>query len=571
MPVSSALTAFSRANPDWPNLGALNKRAEDALPPSLDGSEVIAWFDKHKPQNPDSMVLYYEALMHAGRDGDATRDVRDLWINGTFTTGQLVDYRKRYAQIITSEDDAARADRLVWDKSYLDARAMLPMLNANDGAAIMARIALMTHAKGAESQEIPADRSSDPGVLYARAQYAMYDLNDQDAATILADTSGDAPHPAAWSSMRLLLARRLLESHNYQQAYDVAAHDPAKEPAQIAESQFLAGWIALRFLHDPDAAATHFVHMYDHVESPASRARAAYWAAQTKIVHGGVTSEQWLQRAAAHSTIFYGQLAAEELGRNLILPAEPRPTPAEIAHFERGDLPRAARMLAQAGDTTRVGQFITRMGEVAKEPTQAAMVVRFARDVGSIPASVQVAKKMLQNNVAVIASGYPLLNNVHVREPEPALVHSIIRQESLFNPVIVSPAGAIGLMQLMPATAAATARKAGVKETISALSQNPALNVTLGSAYLASMIEHYNGSYTMAIAAYNGGPGRVNEWVQDIGDPRGGEVDPVDWIEQIPVQETRNYVQRVLENLQVYRARLNGGAAPIQLLEDLRR
>ena len=150
-------------------------------------------------------------------------------------------------------------------------------------------------------------------------------------------------------------------------------------------------------------------------------------------------------------------------------------------------------------------------------------------------------------------------------------MHGIVRQESLFNPVIVSPSGAIGLMQLMPATAAGQARKMGIRSTTPALSQNPALNVTLGSGYLQSMIDNYGGSYVLAIAAYNGGPGRVRGWLQDIGDPRTGSVDPIDWIELIPVQETRNYVQRVLENVQVYRARLAGGTARIQLAEDLRR
>ncbi len=566
------IAAFVNANSDWPNLGALRKRAEDGLP-ALDAAQAAAWFDQSPPQNPDSMTPYYDALVQLGRQAEAEQKMRALWVNGTFTNSQLSDYAARYSQLLRPEDYVERTDRLIWDKAYFDARAMLPYLGHDDQAAANLRIVLGAHSGGADAAlaEVPADRQRDPGVLFARAAYAMSEMREEDAATLLEKAPEDPPHPEAWSTLRLSLARRLLESRNYQQAYKVAGEDRATQASQIAESQFLAGWIALRFLNDPDTAARHFATMYTHVETPVSKARAAYWAAQTDVAPEGVTTQQWLQRAAEHPTAFYGQLAAEALGRSLVIPPEPQPSSAELAHFERTDLVRAARLLHQAGDASRVTMFVNRLAELAKAPTQEAAIVHLARDLGAVPVSVVIAKKALQNNICTLSSGYPLLAGVHVARPELALVHSIIRQESLFNPVIVSPSGAIGLMQLMPATAAGEAKKLGLHSSTPALSQNPALNVSLGSGYLQNMIDNFGGSYVLAIAAYNGGPGRVHGWLNDIGDPRTGTIDPIDWIELIPVQETRNYVQRVLENLQVYRARLAGGSAPVQLAEDLRR
>ena len=386
---------FAQNNSDWPGMGSLYKRAEDALPQNLEPAQIAAWFDAHPPQNPDNMASYYDALVRLNRPEDAARHARRLWVDGTFTTDQARDYYARFSQVLQQGDNIARTDRLLWEKAYLDARAMLPLLDRDDQAAANVRIVLGTKAPGTEAAiaELPRDRRRDPGVLFARAAYAMSEQRDGDAAELLADAPPEPPHASAWSTMRLQLARRLLESREYKQAYKIAAEDKATEASQIAESQFLAGWIALRFLGDAQSAAQHFGYMFEHVETPLSKARAAYWAAQTQVDVAGLNSEQWLQHSAQYPTTFYGQLAAETLGRPLILPAEPQPTPAEASRFERSDLVRAARLLHQGGDANRVSTFVNRLGEMAKTPVEASQTVRLARDLGAIPISVQIAKK----------------------------------------------------------------------------------------------------------------------------------------------------------------------------------
>ena len=566
---------FIKTNPDWPGMGALRKRAEDLLPPGLSPAEIVAWFEASPPQNPDNVPAYYNALLALNRQAEALKMARDYFVSGTFTTEQLRDYVQRFSTVLQRSDVAARTDRLIWDGAYLDARAMLPMLDRDDQAAAQARIALLTNAPGVEAAiaEVPGDRQRDPGLLYARVKYDMGELSDDQAAKLLEAEPAQPPHATEWSKLRLTLARRMIESHDFTTAYDLAAGDHSTEPSQIAETQFLAGWISLRFLKDPGRAATHFKFMYDHVLTPISKARAAYWMARTASAADDTldaSASEWMSQAARYPTAFYGQLALERLGRPLVLPTEPRPTPGEAAQFEHGDLVRAARLLHQANDAVRVTMFLNKLSELRKSPVEQAEIVRLARDLGAVPLSVQIAKKAASGNIAVLPSGYPVLN-LNVRAPEPALVHGIIRQESLFNADVVSPAGAIGLMQLMPATASSEARKIGQRGGVApAALRNPAENVMLGSHYLDDMIANWSGSYILAIASYNAGPGHVKNWLNDNGDPR-ADADPVDWIELIPISETRNYVQRVLENVQVYRARLSGGSATVRLAEDLKR
>ena len=567
---------FIKTNPDWPGMGALHKRAEDLLPPGMSAGEVVAWFQTAPPQNPDSLPVYYDSLVSLNRTAEAQKVVRDFFIAGTFTNDQLRDYLHRFQQVLQRPDVVARADRLIWDGAYLDARALLPMLDRDDQAADEARITLLTNAPGGQAAiaELPGDRQRDPGVLYARVKYAMGELSDDQAAKLLTAEPAQPPHATEWSKLRLTLARRMIESHDFTTAYNLAAGDHSTDPSQIAETEFLAGWISLRFLKDPGRAASHFTYMYDHVLTPISRARAAYWMARTASAADDTldaSASQWMDRAAHYPTAFYGQLALERLGKPLTMPAEPRPSVAEALQFEHSDLVRAARLLHQANDAVRVTTFLNKLAEVRRTPVEQAELVRLSRDLGAVPLSVQIAKKAASSNIAILPSGYPVLPNLKERSPEPALIHGIIRQESLFNTDVVSPAGAIGLMQLMPATATSEARKLGQRGGVPvAQLRNPAENVMLGAHYLDDMIANWNGSYILAIASYNAGPGHIRNWLNDNGDPR-SDADPVDWIELIPISETRNYVQRVLENTQIYRARLAGGTAPVRLAEDLRR
>jgi soluble lytic murein transglycosylase len=446
------------------------------------------------------------------------------------------------------------------------------MLGPEARALLRARLAFATDPESAEAalSAVPESLRRDPGLTYQRIKFYREQERDEDAVTLL-DKDTAEPHPALWWSERNILARRALDRKDYETAYRLARDRHQTEAAQIADADFLAGWIALRFLNQPSVAAEHFAFMHEHVSSPASKARAAYWRARAAEALGE-PDEEWLGRAARYETNFYGQLAAEKLHRAISLPPEPKPTAEDQAEFSRSDLVRAARLLhANTSGPGRAELFLARLGEIEKTPGGQALTARLAREVNAIPLSVTLAKRAAQNNIATLNEGYPVLTSMHVAAPEPALVHAIIRQESLFNVSAVSPAGAIGLMQLMPATANSEARKLNIKHTTSLLSESPAHNVTLGAAYLDDMINNFNGSYVLAIASYNAGPGHVRNWLADNGDPRGSDIDPIDWIELIPIPETRNYVQRVLENTEIYRSRLSGRPVEARLEEDLRR
>jgi soluble lytic murein transglycosylase len=569
------ISAFIKANPDWPAMGSLRKRAEEAIPQNLEPAEIVRWFDAYPPVTPDGVTLYADSLDRLSKFEAAAKLVRDFWVNGTFTAPQQSDFEAHFRQRLTKKDMDERADRLIWDGLYEDARRMLPLLDRDAQAVAHARIVLAIEGTGEEAAlaEVPGDDRRDPGLLYARIKAAREDMRDETAIALLEKAPATSSHGEKWWNERNILAHRALERHEYDVAYKLALENHQTEPAQIADAEWLAGWIALRFLDDPGKAAQHFAFMYEHVLTPLSKARAAYWEAEALAKQGEAPeAETWYGHAAKYPTTFYGQLATEALHKPLVLPGEPRPTPAEESAFEHSDLVRAAHLLHSAtGSNGRADAFITRLGEISKTPVEQALTVRLARELNVVPLSVQIAKRAIQNNIATLVSGYPLLTGIKVNEPEPALVHGIIRQESLFNASAYSPAGAIGLMQLMPATANSEAKKLGVKNTNAQLSSDPAHNVLLGSHYLDDMITNYRGSYVLAIASYNAGPGHVNGWLRDYGDPR-GDIDPIDWIEMIPVTETRNYVQRVLENTQVYRARLAGNMpVPVRLAEDLRR
>jgi soluble lytic murein transglycosylase len=341
----------------------------------------------------------------------------------------------------------------------------------------------------------------------------------------------------------------------------------------LADGEWLSGWIALRFLNDPKAALPHFALMKTTVTTPISVARATYWAGRTEEALGdAAAADRDYAKAASYIGTFYGQIALAKItpSAKLVLPPQPSVAGLDARAFSNRELVQVAQLLESIDLGDRADPFVRRIGELARTPEDALLAMRLAKTNNSLAAEVQVSKKLMQGGMPVLADGYPVIAPLGPREPEPALIHAIIRQESMFDAGAVSPSGALGLMQLMPATARSVAGKLKVKRFRPAqLTQDPRFNVTLGSDYLADLIDHFNGSYVMAIGGYNAGPGRVSGWLRDNGDPRPRLEDTIDWIEKIGVTETRNYIQRVMENLGVYRARIGGGSAPNTIARDL--
>jgi soluble lytic murein transglycosylase len=487
-------------------------------------------------------------------------------------------FLNNFEDLIRDEDDVARLDRLLWDHQDNAVRQQMNRVDADHKLLAQARMAFDNEASNAESlaRHLPASVKDDPGLIYEWVHYLRNRDDDDAAIQLLRDPAHDQGRPELWWTERAVLARRALQKGNISIAYDLAQNHGQTDGAGFAEAEWLSGWIALRFLSDATQGLDHFSRMYDHVATPQSRSRAAYWAGRACEVLGqGDEAVRWFNLAAQNVTTFYGQLAVGHIHQDQLwaLPPDPKPTPADVAHFERQEMTQVAHMLGEIKETDLVRPFMLKAVELAESPGERELAANLAAKLGRADIAVTVAKQSERQGVPLIQSGYPMLPSA-TEKPEHALVLGLIRQESAFHFDAVSSAGAMGLMQLMPQTAAKVAKALKVvfrrKDNLNAqLTKNPALNVKLGSAYLGDLLNDFNGSYVLSVAAYNAGPARVRRWVKDMGDPRTAEVDPVDWIESIPFSETRNYVERVLEGTQIYRRKL--GAASTQIDRDIKR
>lgn len=575
------ITSFIRTNPTWPQIATLQRRAEEVISAATPDGVVLDWFSTTAPQTVDGAMAYGRALINAGQTEKAERLLRDAWIDGNFGPIQERQFLTGFQDLLRDEDDVARLDRLLWNHQEQAAARQLSRVDDSYRQLAQARMALDNEASNAETlaARLPERFRNDPGLVYELLRYRRQHDKDEQAISLLSHPAADKLHPELWWTERAILARRALNQGHVSQAYEIARGHGQKDGTGFADAEWLSGWIALRFLGDQEVALGHFSRMFERVGSAQSRARAAYWAGRACEALGrGDDSVRWYNMAAVHITTFYGQLAAGRLDREQLwpLPADPQPTAADTAAFERQELVRAARMLGQIKETDLIRPFMVRMAELTDSPGSRALAAGLAGTLGRSDIAVSVAKRSERDGVPLITSGYPVPRLNTPERPERALVLGVIRQESAFYHQAVSPAGARGLMQLMPTTAAKLAKTMKVifkkKEALAeALTHDPGLNVKLGAAYLDDLLSDFDGSYILSVAAYNAGPSRVKKWLHDMGDPRQTEVDAIDWIESIPFSETRNYVQRVLEGVQVYRRRLGATDLTLSLEGDVKR
>lgn len=572
------IAAFIRAHGDWPNMNQLRRQAERAMPIDMDETRVLDWFKQNPPVGIEGVMRYADTLLATGGTAAAVSLIRERWVAGGFGPDDEATFLAGYRGHLRTQDHLARFQRLLWDRQADAARRMLPLLgNGGYEALLDARFALYEADRAVDTivDRVPASLQKDPGLLYDRVRYRRRRGDDDGALEILLNPPRDPGHEDPWWTERHIMTRRVIERGDYRLAYRVASAHRQEDGVSQAEAEFLAGWLALRFLDRPSDAFAHFHRLYRSVSAPISRARGAYWSGRAADAVGDRRqAQEWFRTASAYGTTFYGQLAARHVadGARPKAPAEPRVGGAEAAAFEKREPVKAARLIAQVmgRDYERLTVFLRRVSLDAKTPADHALAARLASELGRPDLAVAAAKDAAQNQVYLVESGYPTLS-LGGSSPEPALVHAIIRQESTFNANVVSSAGARGLMQLMPATAQLVARQLGIKHTHSRLTSDPGYNVRLGSAYMADLLERFNGSYVLAVASYNAGPGRTRTWIEQFGDPRTDSIDVVDWIELIPISETRNYVQRVMEAMLVYRSRKDGARADLDLYKELRR
>jgi soluble lytic murein transglycosylase len=419
---------------------------------------------------------------------------------------------------------------------------------------------------------VPQELRDHPGLVFERARWRRMKGRYADTMELLLPARADVPHPRRWWHVRHWAAREAMEKGHYSDAYRVAANHGMREGIGFAQAEWLAGFISLRFLRMPARALEHFRTLHEGVSTPVSRARAGYWAGRAAAADGDRrTARRWYETAATNLTTYYGQLAAAQLDNNLFLalPEGPEPTAQRRAAFADRELVRVIRTLARLGHAERTDRFVQHLSAQAQDGTSYQLIADLALEIGRRDLAVSVARDARREGIILPDHLYPIPALPGAHSPRTAghraAVLALVRQESNFNSHAVSPAGAYGMMQLMPATARTLADDLDMPFSRQRLRRNPGYNMRLGRHYLNQLIGRYDGAVMLAIAAYNAGPSTVDRWLHRFGDPRTGFISPVTWIEQIPYGETRNYVQRVMESMMVYRHR----RAPTRVALDL--
>jgi soluble lytic murein transglycosylase len=570
---ASELVGFVEANPDWPFQDGLARRAEEAVAVDPDDALALRLFARRAPRTLDGAQRLADALTRAGRSAEVAPLLRTAWVEAAADALVEEPFLSRNAPLISAEDHARRFDRLMFAREVGAASRQAQRLSGAARASAEARLA---YAADRPDAEAAAPRGGDLGLAYERARWLRRRERDAEAAQVWR-TEGEAAQRAmtaevaraVWAE-RQVLARKLLRLGDAPAAYRTAAGHGIAEPGEPRqEAEFLAGFIALRRLENPAAAERHFALVGQGSQSVLTRARSAYWQGRALSARGDRdAARERFAAAAALPVAFYGQLGAVALGEDGARLAArvqsvpvPSATPRQAELFAGRELTRVVLLLADLGELRRALPFLLRLRELAAEPADQLLAARLAMVVGRPDHAVWVARRAWAEGVVLLAEGWPTPYQPPVTTPEPAIIFAITRQESNFDREAVSSANARGLMQLLPATAAQVARQLGIPHSLPMLTGDPAHNMRLGAAYLEQQLARYDGSLALAAAAYNAGPGRVNEWIVTYGDPRSGAIDKLDWIELIPFTETRNYVQRVIENTVVYRARDPAAAA----------
>jgi soluble lytic murein transglycosylase len=576
----SQITQVTQDLPDWPSQALLRRRAEQALTRmKADPATVISAFGGTQPGSDEGTLLLLRAYVSAGRTKDAVALLRPKWRKDSFSESTEATILKEFGSLLTAADHKARMDKFFYDNDAKEGLAMAKMLDADVQQLAAARAAVVRKDKnaGALLAKVPARLRKDPGYIYSKVQHLRRGDNYQDAAALMLTAPRDGAalvDPDAWWIERRVLSRELLDLGNAKLAYKLVSEHAAESSTNQADAEFHAGWYALRFLNSPAAARRHFQAIQTVSSMPLSQSRAEYWLGRTAEAMGEKAEALAQYRlAAAYPTTFYGQLAAAKLGtKQLRLSSPPAADSAIQKRFNSRPMVLAAQRFAAAGYEDRSRAFYIRLSETLTNPAEMALLTQMAEKRGMHQMALQIGKKAYTRGLPVETLAFPtaaIPRSMKTSRIEKSIVYAIARQESAFNPSAVSHAGARGLLQLMPGTAKIVAKASGLPYSLDRLTSDAGYNATLGAAHLAELVDGFNGSYIMSFAAYNAGRSRVMKWVAQYGDPRDPNVDAVDWIERIPFSETRNYVMRCMENLQVYRARL--GEPALVISRDLNR
>lgn len=570
-------TEATNSTGTWPLRGTLQARAEAAMPPDMAPQDIITWFGTKIPNTSIGRIRLGEALVAQGDMKKGVALIRRGWAQGSFDEPTEQQILQKDAGYLTPESDRSRIDALLWRGEITAARRELSRVDPATAQIAKARIMLFMYGWAkAKAQVEKLSETRDPGLLFDWAHALRMADRDKQAHVILLRIDPSTmvrDHAARWWAELNLHARDALASADPSEALALVRHAGFTGGDQYGEQEFLAGFIALRFLKQPQVALADFEKLDAAVSRPISKSRAQYWQGRAyEALQDLPAALAHYRQAATWPETFYGQIALAHIeSLPLIHLSDTVVEPAAASEIDEDALMPQIKVLADLGQEQALRLFIDRDAEVYSSPRHLVQLMQTLDQWGYPEISVRLAKVASYLGVSMYQFTHPVISLPTYpgpgTAPDPALILGLIRQETEFDAYAISSAGARGLMQMMPASAKLAAHDAGLPYRPEALLSDATYNIQLGMTEYHRHMDHFDGSWVLAIASYNAGPNNVRKWLATNGDPR--LTDPIDWIEQIPFSETRNYVQRVLENTEIYRARLAGKDVPLKILVDL--
>ncbi len=571
-PTFQRYAGFVEANPSWPHSPLFRRRAENALwNDGVDDRTVRAFFAKHQPSTAKGRFMLARTLLAQGDRDAAAALIRYAWRNDECSAEVEKRVLEMFGDMLTAADHKARMEHRFYADDVAGGMRAAERLGGNEVALGKARAAVLRKAGNAKAalDAVPASAQSDAGYIFARVQWLRQNNMAEEAGRLIL-TAPKNPELLynldQWWQERRLLVRKLLDERDAQTAYRIAreAATPMRGFYRV-DAHFTAGWVALRYLNDPKTAAEHFARIMEGTINPHALARGGYWQGRAADAMGQrAQAKSFYESAAQYTATYYGQLARARLGlTDLGLRGPPSFTPQEQNVLGNLEVVRAVQILYALDERDMLASIFAELGESGTDIAGMAMLGELAGKHGDGRAMLLLGEAAYGRGLPLDYYAYPVVglpDYQPIAPPiDPAVAYSIARQESHFNQKVVSSAHAMGLMQVTPAAGVDTAAKFKVAYSRDRLLKDPVYNMQMGAAELSNLFTGYNGSYILTFAGYNAGRGRVRQWIAAYGDPRDPNVDPVDWVERIPLSETRNYVERIMENLQVYRARFGGG------------
>jgi soluble lytic murein transglycosylase len=562
---------FIEQHEDYPRINRIKYLAEQKIYlRNHSPTSIINWFEKNPPLGGLGKIKLAEAYLEQKKIDEVTKLVKEGWATAEISKNNLGYYRAKFKKFLTSSDHLKRADYLAWEKKYWDLKRMLKYLPKDERALYNARQILMSNSYGVDNaiSKVPTHLQKDTGLEYDRLRWRNRRGRLEGSLEILYKnanrTESQMVRPDKWWEERKSIARTLIYKKRYKTAYKISSEHSLSAGPSFAEAEWLSGWIALSFLNSPEYAINHFENFYNNVGYPISLARGAYWLGTTyKKLGNTELANRYFEEGAMFPMTYYGQLSFNEIkpGENFELIDQSNFDKEYEKEFNKNKLIKHVLLLKELDATKYAKDIIKHLATLNVEKGSEVLAAKLSSEVERYDFAIQISKQASYEKRFFHKYNYPIISTPKIinkkKMPNSEVILAIIRQESEFDRRANSWAGARGMMQLMKYTAKLVAKQAKLPYSISGLTQDPEYNIKLGSYYFNSLIENYNGVYPFAIAAYNAGPNRVKTWRKVNGDPSKGQLSYVNWVELIRFKETRNYVQRVLENINVYKYMLN--------------